>query len=113
MSQHKIRVAITHGDINGISYEVLLKIFEDERITELFTPILYGSSRVASFWKERLALEQVSWHTIRLASEDSVIFWSQPRSTRLRCLETFSPTRDTPITSRRLQPVLQASPSWY
>ena len=69
MSQHKIRVAITHGDINGISYEVLLKIFEDERITELFTPILYGSSRVASFWKERLALEQVSWHTIRLASE--------------------------------------------
>ena len=38
MSTRKIRVAITHGDINGIGYEVVLKTFEDERIFELFTP---------------------------------------------------------------------------
>ena len=59
MSTRKIRVAITHGDINGISYEVVLKIFEDERILELFTPILYGSSHVANFWKAHLGLEHV------------------------------------------------------
>ena len=69
MSTRKIRVAITHGDINGISYEVVLKIFEDERILELFTPILYGSSHVANFWKAHLGLEHVSWQVIRQASE--------------------------------------------
>lgn len=55
MSTRKIRVAITHGDINGIGYEVVLKIFEDERILELFTPILYGSSHVANFWRRTSA----------------------------------------------------------
>ena len=69
MSTREIRVAITHGDINGIGYEVVLKIFEDERILELFTPILYGSSHVASFWKAHLGLEHVSWQVIRQASE--------------------------------------------
>ena len=69
MNTRKLRVAITHGDINGISYEILLKIFADERIFELFTPILYGSTRVATFWKEHLQLSEVSWQTIRLASE--------------------------------------------
>ena len=69
MNTRKLRVAITHGDINGISYEILLKIFADERIFELFTPILYGSARVATFWKEHLQLSEVSWQTIRLASE--------------------------------------------
>ena len=69
MSTRKIRVAITHGDINGIGYEVVLKIFEDERILELFTPILYGSSHIANFWKAHLGLEHVSWQVIRQASE--------------------------------------------
>ncbi len=31
----KIRVGITHGDINGIGYEVILKSLEDNRILEL------------------------------------------------------------------------------
>lgn len=69
MSQRKLRVAISHGDINGISYEILLKIFADERLFELFTPVLYGSERAAAFWKQHLQLTEVSWHTIRLASE--------------------------------------------
>lgn len=69
MSQRKLRVAITHGDINGISYEVLLKIFEDERILELFTPVIYGSIRAATFWREHLQLSPLEWKVIRLASE--------------------------------------------
>ena len=40
MEGQRIRVAITHGDINGIGYELILKIFEDDRICELCTPIL-------------------------------------------------------------------------
>ncbi len=43
----KIRVGITHGDINGIGYEVLLKALSDTRITELCTPVIYGSAKIA------------------------------------------------------------------
>ena len=29
----KLKIGITHGDINGIGYEVILKTLEDNRIT--------------------------------------------------------------------------------
>lgn len=65
-----LKVAISHGDINGINYELLLKTFADERILELFTPIVYGSHRVLSFWQTRLELEpQAKWRLIRSAEE--------------------------------------------
>ena len=47
MEDKKIRVAITHGDTNGIGYEVILKAFEDPTMLEFCTPIIYGSSKVA------------------------------------------------------------------
>ncbi|HRN15817.1 MAG TPA: 4-hydroxythreonine-4-phosphate dehydrogenase, partial [Xylanibacter oryzae] len=39
----KIRVAITHGDTNGIGYEIIFKTFSDPAMLELCTPIIYGS----------------------------------------------------------------------
>ena len=39
----KIKVGITHGDINGIGYEVILKTLGDSEMLELCTPIVYGS----------------------------------------------------------------------
>lgn len=50
----KIKVAITHGDINGVGYEVILKAFSDARMFEHCTPILYGSTKVASYHKKLL-----------------------------------------------------------
>ena len=44
-----VKVGITHGDCNGVGYEILLKAFSDNRLTELLTPIIYGSSKVASY----------------------------------------------------------------
>ena len=33
MKNHrKIRVGITHGDINGVGYEVIFKVFEDTAV---------------------------------------------------------------------------------
>ena len=40
--KQKIRVGITHGDINGVGYEVILKTFADATMLELCTPIVYG-----------------------------------------------------------------------
>ena len=52
---HKIKVAITQGDINGIGYEVILKTFSDNRMLEHCTPVVYGSTKVASYHKKLLS----------------------------------------------------------
>ena len=41
-----IRVGITHGDINGIGYEVILKSLADEMMRELCTPVIFRPLRV-------------------------------------------------------------------
>ena len=53
----KIRVAITHGDTNGIGYEIILKAFEDSGMLEMCTPIIYGSPKIATFHRKALQLE--------------------------------------------------------
>ena len=50
----KIRVGITHGDINGIGYEVILKAFSDPTMMELCTPIVYGSPKVATYHRKSM-----------------------------------------------------------
>lgn len=54
-----IRVGITHGDINGIGYEVILKMLGDERMLELCTPVIYGSAKIAGFYRKMLDLPSV------------------------------------------------------
>lgn len=49
-----IRVGITQGDINGIGPEVIIKALADSRMSELFVPVIYGSSKVFSFYKKCL-----------------------------------------------------------
>lgn len=51
----KLKLGITIGDINGISAEVIIKALEDERILNLFTPIIYGSSKVIAYYKNMVS----------------------------------------------------------
>ena len=44
--ENLIRVGITHGDINGIGYEVIIKTLLDARLLAVCTPIVYGSTKV-------------------------------------------------------------------
>ncbi len=70
MADKKIKIGITHGDINGISYEIILKALSDNRICELCTPIVYGSNKVAGFYKRDLKeLQQFSFNIIQSASD--------------------------------------------
>jgi len=57
MEEKKIRVAITHGDTNGIGYEVILKAFEDPAMLDLCTPIIYGSAKAATAHRNALKIE--------------------------------------------------------
>lgn len=66
----KIKVGITHGDINGVGYEVIIKSLVDNRICELCTPIVYGSSRIASDYKANIpGAESFSFNIISSAKE--------------------------------------------
>jgi 4-hydroxythreonine-4-phosphate dehydrogenase len=69
MEQNKIRVGITHGDINGISYEVIIKSLADSRILEMCTPIVYGSPKVAAYHRKTLDTELFSFNHIQSAKE--------------------------------------------
>ena len=57
MSDKKIRVAITHGDTNGIGYEVILKTFAEPAMLDLCIPIIYGSPKVAAYHRKALNLQ--------------------------------------------------------
>jgi len=65
----RIKVGITHGDINGIGYEIILKTFADERITELCTPIVYGSVKLAVYHQKAMELPAVNFKIIRTPGE--------------------------------------------
>lgn len=67
--EQKIRVGITHGDVNGIGYEVIFKAVADEAFTELCTPVIFGSSRVANHWRKTCGLEDVRYNVVDSARE--------------------------------------------
>ena len=59
------RLGLTHGDINGISYEIILKAFADSRILTLLTPVLYGQSKVLSYYKKNFGIEDFNYSLTR------------------------------------------------
>ena len=60
-----LRIGITHGDINGISYEVIMKALKDTRINEFCTPIVYGLAKVASYHRKTLGMHDFSFQITR------------------------------------------------
>ena len=56
MDNKKIRVAFTHGDTNGIGYELIFKTFAEPEMLELCTPIVYGSPKVAAYYRKAMNL---------------------------------------------------------
>lgn len=64
-----IRLGISQGDVNGIGYEVLLKCFSDTRMFENCTPILYGSSKVASYHKKLINATDFPFINIRTVEQ--------------------------------------------
>ena len=80
MEDKKIRVAITHGDTNGVGYEVIFKAFEDPAMLELCTPIIYGSPKAAAYHAKTLGLES-QFSTINSAKD--------ARNGRMNLIATF------------------------
>ncbi|MDE6459461.1 MAG: 4-hydroxythreonine-4-phosphate dehydrogenase PdxA [Paramuribaculum sp.] len=67
--KQKIRVGITQGDINGVGYEVILKALEDERMPEMCTPVIYGSAKIAGYYRKGAIANPLQLNQISNASE--------------------------------------------
>ena len=78
--EKKIRVGITHGDTNGVGYEVIFKMFADPALLELCTPIVYGSPKVAAYHAKALGID---------AQFAIINFAKEARDGRLNLLATF------------------------
>ena len=66
----KLIVGITQGDGNGIGYEVIIKALADERMLDLCTPVIYGSSKIFGFYKKQIHnIEQINTNVINSAKD--------------------------------------------
>lgn len=65
MKNDRIIVGISQGDINGISYEVIIKTLLDPRILELCTPVVYGSPKVSAYHRKALNIDNFSFNPIK------------------------------------------------
>lgn len=63
--QEKPRIGITIGDLNGIGPEVVMKALADNRVLNMITPVIYGSSKVLAFYKKLLAMEDFNFSPIK------------------------------------------------
>lgn len=59
----KIVVGISIGDINGIGSEIILKTFEDSRMLEFCTPVIFASVKLMSFFKKHFESD-INFHGI-------------------------------------------------
>ena len=80
--ENRLNVGITHGDVNGISYELIIKLLAENRICELCVPILYGSPKVAAYYRKVLNVENFSLNTIREPREAN-----SKRSNIINCVD--------------------------
>ncbi len=70
MSDKTYTVGITQGDINGIGTEVIIKALADQRMCDNATYIIYGFSKVLSFYKKNMEeAENLSVNIISSAGE--------------------------------------------
>ena len=60
--KNKPLIGISIGDVNGIGPEVVIKGLMDNRILKHMIPVVYCSSKVISFYRKKLKLDQFNFH---------------------------------------------------
>lgn len=66
-------VGITHGDFNSTGYEIILKAYADLRLLSVVTPLLYGQSKIFSYYKKNFGMEEFNYSLTRDARQT----WNQ------------------------------------
>lgn len=58
-------IGITMGDMNGIGPEVIIKAFNDSRMVDLCTPVIFGSGKVINFYRKMMGEGHFNYQPIR------------------------------------------------
>ena len=98
MPENKFKIGITQGDTNGIGWEIILKALADPRMTELFTPVVYGSPKAAAYYRNSVAeIEASSFNPVASAAEARL-----GKANLVACGETadIAPGKPTPEAGR-------------
>ena len=98
MPETKFKIGITQGDTNGIGWEIILKALADPRMTELFTPVVYGSPKAAAYYRNTVAeIEAFSFNPVASAAEAR-----RGKANLVACGETadIAPGKPTPEAGR-------------
>ncbi len=80
MKDGKPVLGITLGDPSGVGPELIVKLFEDGRLQRLCVPILYGSGKALSFYRNALSAEKFSYQPVNGPQ--------QAQSSKLNLVET-------------------------
>lgn len=65
----KIKIGISIGDINGIGLEIIIKTLADSRIYDYCIPVVYGHTKLASFYRRTTTIEDLNFFVINHPSE--------------------------------------------
>ena len=65
ITDEKPIIGITLGDINGIGPEVIIKALSDTRILNFITPVIYGSTKVLSYYRKNMELEDFNYSQVK------------------------------------------------
>jgi len=57
-------IGITCGDLNGVGFEVIMKTLIDAQILDFCTPVVFATSKVASYHRKALVMEEMNFHII-------------------------------------------------
>ena len=102
----KLTVGITQGDGNGIGYEVIIKALADERMLDICTPVIYGSSKIFGFYRKQIHyLEQINTNVISSARDAQ-----QKRVNIINCLPDnvfVEPGQPTPESAKSAMTALE------
>ena len=82
MEKKTIFAGISHGDINGIGYEVIIKALSDPTINDMCTPIVYGSPKVAAYHRKALNVSNFTFNNIKVAEEAHI-----KKANMINCLD--------------------------
>ena len=67
--ENRLTVGLAHGDVNGIGYELIIKMMTENKICDLCTPILFGSSKAAAYHRKALNIEGFALNSIQKPEE--------------------------------------------
>ena len=63
------KIGLTHGDINGIGCEMLIKVLQDPEMLEFCTPVIFGSAQVLRETARQVGLSPIPLNIIQSASD--------------------------------------------